>query len=74
MVGPKLPILILLLILSPKQSYTYTVRCLSDDGEKFISGFNPKGSKTEYYSVPKIKGVEVKNCSVHKGNDVVPKI
>ena len=50
---------------SPKQSYTYTVRCLSDDGEKFISGFNPKGSKTEYYSVPKIKGVEVKNCSVH---------
>ena len=60
---------------SPKQSYTYTVRCLSDDGEKFISGFNPKGSKTEYYSVPKIKGVEVKNGSVHIswGNDVVPK-
>ena len=60
---------------SSGRNYTYTVRCLSDDGEKFISGFNPKGSKTEYYSVPKIKGVEVKNGSVHIswGNDVVPK-
>lgn len=37
--------------------YTYTVRCLTDNGKDFASGYDSAGFKTRYYSTPKITSV-----------------
>ena len=36
-------------------SYTYTVRCLSRDGSKFISDFDHNGKTAAYYAAPVLK-------------------
>ena len=38
-------------------TYTYTVRCISDDGSGYISSFDPEGISCRYLSAPVISGV-----------------
>lgn len=45
-------------------TYTYTVRCISDDGKSFESGFNPKGSSIRYIQAPKILETNVVNGGI----------
>lgn len=45
-------------------TYTYTVRCISDDGKSFESGFNPKGSSIRYNQAPKILETNVVNGGI----------
>ena len=45
-------------------TYSYTVRCLSADGTKFISSFNPSGKKATYVSVPVLKSIECGTAGV----------
>lgn len=42
----------------------YTVRCISEDGKSFTSGFNPKGSSICYYLAPELESVETVNGGV----------
>ncbi len=39
--------------------YTYTVRCLTDNGKDFASGYDSAGYKAFYYSMPKILEVGI---------------
>ena len=39
-------------------SYTYTVRCISDDSKMFLSGFSSSGLTLRYYATPLISSVE----------------
>ena len=45
-------------------TYTYTVRCISDDGKSFESGFNPKGLSIRYNQAPKILETNVVNGGI----------
>ena len=45
-------------------TYTYTVRCISDDGKSFESGFNPKGLSIRYIQAPKILETNVVNGGI----------
>ena len=36
------------------QSYTFTVRCISADGKKFVSNYQPSGWTAKYIGVPRI--------------------
>ena len=49
---------------SSGRNYTYTVRCISDDGKSFESGFNPKGSSIRYNQAPKILETNVVNGGI----------
>ena len=49
---------------SSGKNYTYTVRCISDDGKSFESGFNPKGSSIRYNQAPKILETNVVNGGI----------
>ena len=49
---------------SSGSNYTYTVRCISDDGKSFESGFNPKGSSIRYNQAPKILETNVVNGGI----------
>ena len=49
---------------SSGRNYTYTVRCISDDGKSFESGFNPKGSSIRYNQAPKLLETNVVNGGI----------
>ena len=49
---------------SSGRNYTYTVRCISDDGKSFESGFNPKGLSIRYNQAPKILETNVVNGGI----------
>ena len=42
-------------------NYTYTVRCISEDGKKFASGYDSKGTKLTYIAAPEISKTESVN-------------
>lgn len=43
--------------------YTYTVRCISADGKRFVSDFDRAGKSATYYAAPKLK--------ISNGTDVI---
>ena len=43
------------------KSYTYTLRCVSDDGKKLTSGFNTKGWVMNYAAAPKVSAAATKD-------------
>ena len=42
-------------------NYTYTVRCITEDGKKFSSGYDSKGTKLTYIAAPEISKTESVN-------------
>lgn len=46
------------------RSYTYTVRCISDNAKSFTSGFNHNGTETTYIGTPQISNIESVNGGV----------
>ena len=46
------------------RSYTYTVRCISDNAKSFTSDFNHNGTETTYIGTPQISNIESVNGGV----------
>lgn len=46
------------------KAYTYTVRCISNDGKRYISSYDGDGIRAYYYAVPKIVEVNSDDSSV----------
>ena len=45
--------------LQPNKTYTYTVRAISSDAKKYLSGYDPVGMSAKYVATPKISKTEV---------------
>ena len=48
----------------PGTTYTYTVRCLSDDGKSTISGYDSKGLTIKYIAAPKLVSAARQNNGI----------
>ena len=44
--------------LQPNKTYTYTVRAISSDAKKYLSGYDPVGMSAKYVATPKISKAE----------------
>ncbi len=59
-------------VVTSGKTYQYTVRCISDDGEEYVSSFDDAGIFGTYYAAPVIKSAESIDGGVKLSWDAVP--
>ncbi len=53
-------------------SYSYTVRCISENGRVFMSGFHPQGITTRYFDAPEVTAFSNERDGAHLTWNKVP--